>query len=418
MRDTIIINASEILTMEGAGWEPLKSDKIRRLKVLEDSSILVRDGKIREILTSEKAQKYRKENSVHVVDARGNVVMPGLVDSHTHIVYGGTREEEFYQKISGKGYMEILASGNGIYRTVRDTRSSSADEIFNQSMKRVYESLSTGTTSMEIKTGYGLDLSTETKMLDVIHRIKDTGIVNVIPTFLGMHAIPQGQREYEYSNYVISSMFPRMKDRVKFVDVFCDRGAFSVTSTMEMAEAAKANGLRLKLHSDEFADIGCLDLCEKYHPLTVDHLLVTDHRGMDKIARSGTIATFLPMTAFNVADGRYPDIGAFIRRGIPVALASDASPVSYNSNLFFAMHLAVKYCRMSIEEALNAATINGAFACGIEDRYGSIEPGKNADIIILNVDSYRKIPYEYGIRMVNSVMRNGELIYQDGSLIS
>ena len=418
MRDTLIVNASEILTMEGAGWEPLKSEKIRRMKVLENSSILVRDGVIREIMTSEKAQKYRNGNSVHVIDAKGNVVMPGLVDSHTHIVYGGTREEEFYQKISGKAYMEILASGNGIYRTVRDTRSSSADEIFNQSMKRVYESVSTGTTSMEIKTGYGLDLSTETKMLDVIHRIKDTGIVNVIPTFLGMHAIPQGQREYEYSNYVISAMFPRMKDRVKFVDVFCDKGAFSVKSTEEMAEAAKASGLRLKLHSDEFADIGCLDLCEKYHPLTVDHLLVTDHKGMDKIARSGTIATFLPMTAFNVADGKYPDIGAFTRRGIPVALASDASPVSYNSNLFFAMHLAVKYCRMSIEEALNAATINGAFACGIEDRYGSIEPGKNADIIILNVDSYRKIPYEYGIRMVNTVLRSGEEIYHEGSFLS
>ncbi|WP_393971194.1 imidazolonepropionase [Oxyplasma meridianum] len=418
MKDTLILNASEILTMEGSGWEPLKSEKMKRLKVMENSAILIREGIIREIMTSEKAEKYMKGNSIHAVDAKGNVVMPGLVDSHTHIVYAGTREEEFYQKISGNGYMEILASGNGIYRTVRDTRSSSGDEIFSQSMKRVYESVSTGTTSMEIKTGYGLDLSTETKMLEVIHRIKNTGIVNVIPTFLGMHAIPQGQRENEYSNYVISAMFPRMKDRVKFVDVFCDRGAFSVSSTSEMAEVAKANGLRLKLHCDEFADIGCLDLCEKYHPLTVDHLLVTDQRGMDKIARSGTIATFLPMTAFNVADGKYNDIGAFIRRGIPVALASDASPVSYNSNLFFAMHLAVKYCRMSIEEALNAATINGAFACGMEGQYGSIESGKNADIIILNVDSYRKIPYEYGIRMVNSVMRNGELIYRDGAFRS
>lgn len=414
MQDMLIENASQILTMEGAGWEPLRGERQNKLRIKEGQSILIRGNRIIELLTATKKEKYLRNNEPKTIDARGNVVMPGIIDSHTHLVYGGTREDEFFMKIKGKSYLEILNSGNGIYATVNSTRKMSEDQIFSESLKRIYDSIFYGTTTVEIKTGYGLNLATELKMLSVIERISSLGIINVVPTFLGMHAIPKGETEGKYTSEVLEKMAPKFAGKVKFVDVFCDKGAFTPESTREMALWGVRNNIRLKLHADELEDVGCLDLCDEFEFASVDHLLKTNRRGIEKISKSGSVATFLPITAHSIGNDKYPDIKKFIDSGIPVAIGSDASPVSYNSNVFFALYLAVRFCHITLEEALNAVTINAAFAAGVEDDRGSIEPGKMADILILNVDNYRKIPYEFGARLVDTVITNGEIVMRNG----
>ncbi|MEM0157984.1 MAG: imidazolonepropionase [Thermoplasmataceae archaeon] len=413
MAKLLIRNASEILTMEGAGWEPLSGARQNKLRIKTGVSILVENGVIRSVMDETKAEKLNTKDML-VIDARGKTVMPGLVDSHTHIVYAGTREDEFYLKLNGKSYLDILNAGYGIYRTVRDTRSASEDEIFAQTLPRIYDSIANGTTTMEIKTGYGLDLENEMKMMRVIDRIGSLGIMNTVATFLPLHAVPQGTTEGSYVHNVIETMLPRFRDKCRYVDSFCDRGAFSPESTEEFYRAASAMGFRLKLHADEIAEIGCTSLCEKYKLETVDHLINTGSDGLARIKKSGAIASILPITAFNIADGKYPSGSQFIQNDVPLALASDVSPISCNSNMFFAIYLAVRYCGLTIEAALNAATINGAFACGEGEKRGSIEPGKRADILILTIDSYRKIPYQYGSRLVDTVINNGEVVMAGG----
>ena len=414
MSSLLVENASQILTMSGAGWEPLKAQKMKRLRIKENSVILVQNGKILGIFDAEKKASIREKYDPTIIDARGHVVMPGLVDSHTHIVFGGSREDEFYMKIKGKTYLEILTSGNGIYRTVEQTKAATEDQIFSESLFRIYDAISCGTTTMEIKTGYGLEVDTEVKMLNVIDRISGLGIVNVVPTFLPLHAIPKGSREDSYLTYVLDKMMPKFKGKATFADSFCDRGAFSASVTEDFMRAAAESGMKLRMHADELADIGCLGLLDRMKVSSVDHLLYTGDDGMERIRRSGATATFLPITAFNIADGKYPDIGKFIEKEIPVAIATDVSPVSYNANLFFALYLAVRFCNIGIEEALNAVTINGAFSLGLHESTGSIEPGKRADILILTVDDYRKIPYQYGSRLVDTVITGGELVMRNG----
>ena len=414
MPSLLIENASQILTMAGAGWEPLTGAKMKKLRIRNNAAILVSDGRILEIVDQSKAAALKERYSAVTIDAKGKTVMPGLVDSHTHIVYGGTREEEFYMKVKGKSYLEILSSGNGIYRTVDMTREASEDRMFSESLSRVYDAVSTGTTTMEIKTGYGLNLESETSMMNVIDRLSGLGIMNVVPTFLPLHAIPKGTTENSFVHEVIETMLPKFRGRAKFVDSFCDKGAFSPQATEEFFQAASSMGFRLRMHADELADIGCLALCEKLDIQSVDHLLYTGESGMNHVLRKNTMATFLPITAFNITEGMYPDIGKFISKGIPVSIATDSSPVSYNSNLLFALYLAVRFCNISIEEALNAVTVNAAYSLGIHEDAGSIEPGKRADLIILTVDDYRKIPYQYGSRLVDTVINNGEIVMRNG----
>ena len=414
MASLLIENASQILTMAGAGWEPLTGNRMRKIRTRKDAVILVSDGKILEIADDGKAESLKKKYDAIAIDARGNTVMPGLVDSHTHIVYGGTREEEFYMKVKGKSYLEILSSGNGIYRTVEQTRASSEEQVFRESLSRLYDAVSTGTTTMEIKTGYGLDIDTEVKMMKAIERLSSLGLMNVIRTFLPLHAIPKGTTEMAYVHDVVERFLPRIAGKAEFVDSFCDKGAFSPESTDEFFSAAESMGFKLRMHSDELGDIGCLSLCEKHSITSADHLLFTEESGIKRIKCGGAVATFLPITAFNIADGKYPDISRFISSGIPVALATDSSPVSYNSSLMFAIYLAVRFCKMTIEEALNAVTVNAAYSLGILGETGSIEPSKRADIIILSVDDYTKIPYQYGSRLVDTVINNGEIVMRNG----
>ncbi len=413
MENLLIKNASQILTMSGTNGLPMKGPKIGKLRIRQHHAIVVKNGIVSKVLPNDQLSNLKQEK-FRIIDASGSVVMPGLVDSHTHIVFGGDRSEEFYMRIKGKSYLDILSSGNGIYKTVKDTTTFDDERIFRETYSRVLESMANGTTTMEMKTGYGLDLEVEMKMLRIIRRISSMGTINVIPTFLPLHAVPHRQTEGQYVDYVIEHVLPRIENDVKFVDAFCDKGVFSEESTDAFFNESVRRGFGLRLHADELADIGCLKLCEKYRIKSVDHLIMTDRRGMERILHSGSFATFLPITAFNIADGRYPNIRAFIDSGIPVSIASDISPLSLNSNLFFAVYLAVRFGGVSIEEALNAVTINPAYSLDMADKVGSIEPGKMADIIILNVDDYKKIPYEYGNRLVRTLIKSGQVLIENG----
>jgi len=411
----IITGASQILTMEGSGWKPLSGESMESLSIKNGVSVVIDGSKIREIIPNSRLDSFISSENPEVIDAAGKVVMPGFVDSHTHIVYGGSRHEEFYQKLQGRTYLEILNSGNGIYRTVQDTRNTDEDTIYRQSLERVRDAISTGTTYMEMKTGYGLDAESEMKMLRVMDRISATGTMGVSKTFLPLHAIPKGMTESSYVEMVIEKMLPLFKGKARFADSFCDRGAFSKESTERFFRATSSMGFELRLHADELANIGCLDLINGNKVRSVDHLLETDNSGMERIKASGAVANFLPITAFNIKDGKYPDIGIFYENQVPFSISTDCSPVSGNTSMLFSIYLAVRYCGISIEAALSAATINGAFSLGENNRVGSIEPGKSADLIILNASDYREIPYRYGSRMISRVMKNGEIIYHDSS---
>lgn len=406
----VVHNISQLVTNEGAGWEPLRGAAQSRLRVVKGAAIVIDNGRISSVIDEESVGRYEGEK----IDARQRVVMPGFVDPHTHVVFAGTREEEFYMKLKGKTYLELLQSGNGINRTVRETRAASEEEIYRQSLQRVQDAVRCGTTTLEIKTGYGLDLESEMKMLRVMDRIASLGIVNVVKTFLGMHAVPPGMTEDSYTAEVMGRMLERFSERVDFVDAFCDRGAFSPQSTDLFFAASSRKGLKMRLHADEIEDIGCLDLCLKYRLHSVDHLLETGDAGLKKILQGGSVATLLPITGFSLDRIRFPDARKFIDAGIPVAIGTDCSPVSYNISMPFAIYLAVRFCGMTVEEAINAATVNAAYSLDVLGRKATIEPGKDADILILNVDDYRKIPYQYSSSLVDSVFVMGEPIMRHG----
>jgi imidazolonepropionase len=407
MSNTLIIrNASSIIVTRDPG-KPLIGEQLGIVDVFENASILISGGKIKEVSRSIDAPP----GSV-VLDATGMTVMPGLVDSHTHIVYGGSRYEEFYLRAQGKSYLEIMKSGNGINRTVRDTEKMSADGIFKATLERVRDAVSTGTTTMEMKTGYTSTLAGEQKMLDVIGSVAGTGIVNAVPTFLGMHSIPPGTPEEAFVDYMIGTVAPRLKGRFVFTDAFCDSGAYSPESCRRLAEWSRSNGVPMKIHADELQDIGCLDLCDEFRFRSVDHLLKTGDTGIEKIKRSGAIANFLPITGFSLDRGNYPDVRKFIDSGIPVSISSDISPLSVNSNMIFAMYLAARFEGLSPAECVNAATINGAYSAGVAQTRGSIEVGKAADMAIFSVDRYEEIPYRYSARIVDTVINNGRVVYR------
>ena len=411
MPDSILIkNAAQIIVTHDPG-KPLTGEMLGMVETVENASILISGGRIAEISSSPAVPR-----DARVIDASGMTVMPGIVDSHTHIVYGGSRYEEFYLRAQGKSYLEIMKSGNGINRTVRDTEKMSAGLIFRSTLERVRDAISTGTTTMEMKTGYTSTLAGEGKMLDVMDSIGKTGIVNVVPTFLGMHSIPPGTPEDAFVDYMVNTVAARLKGRFFFTDAFCDSGAYSPGSCRKLAQWSRVNGVPMKLHADELQDVGCLDLCNDYSFRSVDHLLQTVDEGIDKIRKCGSIANFLPITGFSLDKGRYPDIRKFIDAGIPVSLSSDISPLSVNSNVLFAMYLAIRFTGLSAEECINAVTINGSYSAGVSSDRGSIEVGKSADLAIVSVDNYREIPYRYSARIVDTVINRGKIVYSKGRI--
>jgi imidazolonepropionase len=340
--------------------------------------------------------------------------MPGFVDAHTHLVFAGDRAAEFEQRLRGATYLEILANGGGILSTVRATRQASHAALAAQAQQRLRAMLAQGTTTVEAKSGYGLDMANEMKMLAVAAELGATQPVKVVSTFMGAHAVPPeyAGRADDYVAAIITEMLPRLPAGVSFCDVFCDQGAFTLEQSRRVLQAAKRRGLGLKIHADEFAALGGARLAADMGAISAEHLAVTPRGHIEALAAAGVIAVLLPGTTFGLASAHYADARTMIACGVPVALGSDLNPgTCYCGSMPFMIAVACRYLKMTPAEAICAATLNAAWASGLGREVGSLEPGKYADVIILDTPDHRRLAYRFGDNPVLRVFASGQEVW-------
>jgi imidazolonepropionase len=418
--DLIIEGAAELLTLGGISGRPRRGDELRELGIIRQGALAARRGKIVWVgPTSELLNTVRPMAFSRLIDAYGKTVMPGFVDAHTHLVFAGSRENEFALRIQGSTYQEIAAAGGGINTTVAATRKASQQELKFLAKKSLSRMLSLGTTTVEAKSGYGLDLETELKMLEVIRDLNQEGPATIIPTFMGAHEIPPEFRQNPeaYVDLVITRMIPEVAQRklARFCDVFCETGVFSVEQSERILRAARNAGLEPRVHADELSDVGGAAMAARIQARTADHLLYANDDGIRRMAEAGVIAVLLPATAYFLHLERYARARDMIAAGVPVALATDFNPGScMTESMPLILNMACTQMRMLPAEALTAATINAAWAIGEEDRAGSLEIGKQADVLILDVASHEHLCYHFGVNLVETVVKNGKVVVEGG----
>ncbi|MBO4839044.1 MAG: imidazolonepropionase [Lachnospiraceae bacterium] len=350
----------------------------------------------------------------YVLDADGRLVTPGLIDAHTHLIFGGWRQNEFGLKLHGATYLEILAAGGGILSTVRSTRAASAEELKEQASGALHEMITYGVTTCEAKSGYGLDRETELKQLRVIRELNREWPIELVPTYLGAHAVPEEFKEDRnaYIRLLTEVWLPEIarEGLAEFCDVFCEKGVFTAEESRRILEAGLANGLLPKIHADEIEAIGGTELTADLKAVSAEHLIVCQDSGIEAMAKGGTVACLLPMTSFYLG-ATYAPARKMIDAGVPVAVASDFNPGSCPGlNLQLAMTVACLKYRLTPEEILTAVTLNAAAAIRRADRLGSIEPGKQADLVIWKTDDLDYIPYRLGSNLAKVVIKKGEII--------
>lgn len=412
--DLLIRHANQLVTCAGPG--PKRGPAMQDVGLILDGAVAIADGTIVAVgPTGELAC-----TADLVLDATGKVVCPGLVDCHTHAVYAGDRLTEFEQRLRGATYLEILQAGGGILSTVRATRAASLERLVDESRRRLDAMLRLGTTTVEIKTGYGLDTPTELNMLQAIEQLARSCPLDLVPTWLGAHAIPPEYRgdPDAYVELLIQEMLPAVVNWYQvgehpfstlFCDVFCEQGAFDLAQSRRILEAARACGLPLKLHADEFTALGGVGLAVELGAVSVDHLDVTPPDEIARLAASETVGVILPPVNLHLGSTHYADARRMVDAGVALALSTDLNPGSAPCpSLPLAMALACRYARLTPAEALNAATLNAAYALGLGDRVGSLQVGKQADILILDVPDYRYLTYWLGDNPVERVIKRGQ----------
>jgi len=400
--DILIKNANELITLEGPN-SPRIDEQMSDLTIIQNGSVAIKDGKIVE------TGKNLNFKAKKTIDASGKIVMPGFVDPHTHLVFAGSREFELDMKLRGLSYMEILKKGGGIFYTVNKTREATSGELIKQSKIRLDNMFAHGTTTCEAKSGYGLEAKTELKILKIQKKLNDIHEIDIVSTFLGAHAVPREHSADEYVDIVIDEMIPKAKELAEFCDVFCEEGVFTVEQSKRILEAGKKHGLIPKIHADEIVDTKGALLAAEIGAISADHLLMSSEKGLKQMAEKGVIGVMLPGTPFSLMMQRYANARKMIEMGVPVALATDLNPNCWTENMQFIIQLACLNMKLTPAEAITAATFNAACAIGLNNNIGSIEKGKQADVIILDCPTYKFIPYHFGINLVEAVIKKGKL---------
>ena len=383
------------------------------MAIIEDGSVWIEDGIIQAVGTTDELEEQfsNRAHEANITDATGHLVTPGLVDPHTHIAYGGSREREFEMRLEGATYMEIMNAGGGIHATTKMTREATEDELVEQSKRRLDSFLKHGVTTIEGKSGYGLDLETELKQLRVMKRLQAEHPIDIVPTFMGAHAVPTEYkgREDAYVDLVINEMLPAVaKEKLAvFNDVFCEVGVFTPEQSERVLEAGKTYGLMPKIHADEIEPYGGAELAAKVGAISAEHLLKASDEGIKAMAAAGTIACLLPATALflreEAAQGRL-----MIDAGVPVAISTDCNPGSSpTTSMPLVMNLACISMRLTPAEALTAATYNAACAIQMEDKTGSLEPGRQGDIVLWGISNYQELQYLFGVNHVKICLEKG-----------
>ncbi|MDR2948479.1 MAG: imidazolonepropionase [Prevotella sp.] len=405
----IIKNATQLVTC--SGFSAKKGKDMTDLSIIENGTVIITDGVITYVGKDANCPPLSDFPDHDVIDATGKAVLPGFIDSHTHFIFGGYREEEFSWRMRGDSYMSIMERGGGIHNTMTATRNASFEELKEAGRRRLDKMLAMGVTTVEGKSGYGMDKATELKQLEVMKALNQEHPVDIVSTFMGAHATPMEYkgRENDFLDYLISEIMPEVKrqELAECCDIFCEKNVFDIEQSGRYLTAAKKLGFKLKIHADEIVTLGGAELAAELGALSADHLLQASDKGIEDLANSNTVATLLPCTAFSLkehyARGRY-----MIDSGCAVALATDLNPGSSFTNsipLLFA--LACIYMQLSPEEAVTALTINSAAAVGKADTAGSIDIGKQGDVIILEYPSYKFLPYHIGMNIVEKVVKKG-----------
>ena len=412
--DMLLTHIGQLATLAGNSDHPKTGDDLGNLSIIENGAIAIKDGMILAVgSTKDIISQIDEEPVLPAIEFPGMFAMPGLVDSHTHLIFGGSRENDFAMKLAGKTYMEILEAGGGILNTLRATRQASKEDLCHSAFTYGESMLAGGTTTVEVKSGYGLSRDDEVKMLQAAGNLSDRLPMGIIRTFLGAHAVPP---EYEgktddYVNIVIDEMIPAVAELgiAEFCDVFCEQGVFDIEQSRRVLLAAKEAGMKLKVHADEIVQLGGAGLAAEVDAVSADHLLMASDEGLEAMLKAGTIATLLPATAFSL-DTAYARARYMIEMGLPVALATDFNPNCANESLFFTIALATYKMKMTAREAISAATINGAHALDKGLEIGSLEPGKRADILILECPNPEFLTWRFGINLVHTVIVNGQVV--------
>ncbi len=406
----LIKNIKQLITVRADG-KPFKSGKeMGNLGVIEKATIVIENGLFKWIGRNEEFTETVSEN-IDIIDASDLIGLPGFVDSHTHLLFAGTREDEFAMRIGGKTYAEIAQAGGGILSTVHATRTATKKELKRLARRYLDTMLTEGTTTVEIKSGYGLNEKDEIKMLEAINDLTEECLIGIVPTFLGAHAIPPEFRNDSdgYVNLICARMLPYIAQRklANFCDAFCEQGYFSVEQCRKIFETAKQLGLNIKIHADQLTQIGASILAAEMGALSADHLEQIDDAGIAAVKQSKTIATVLPGVSFFL-HYTYPPARKIIDTGIPLAIASNFNPGSCMSfSMPIMMTIACTQMSMTPEEAITASTLNGAAALGLSEIIGSIEVGKQADIVLYDIPDYRYLAYHFGTNHVAKVIKHG-----------
>jgi imidazolonepropionase len=419
--DLVIYNAGQLVTSASEG-KPKRGRAMRDVGIIEDGAVAIANGKI--VAVGRSQDLLRQFEAESDIDAGGLVVCPGFVDPHTHVVYAGERLDEFELKIKGAAYLEILAAGGGILSTVRATRATDSEALFQGAMRRLDRMLQSGTTTCEIKTGYGLDAESEMKLLRVIERLDAEHVTDIVPTLLAAHAVPPefSENPAGFVGEICDSLLPEARKwfdasrfaasgRQFFCDVFIEKGTFGIEESAKLFSTAKSLGFGLKAHVDQFTNLGGTRLAVEFGAASVDHLDTVSDEEIKLLARSNTIGTVIPTENFNAAKAEFAPARRMIDSGCAVALSTDYNPGSAPCpSMPMAMAIACRYQKLLPAEAFCAATINAAYSIQLGHYCGSIEIGKVGDLLILDARDYREAAYEFGGRVVDKIVKAGKLL--------